>query len=63
MAKKKKVALEDLMKNEAPATPQLITETLEKNYMPYRVNNAYQTIPLNQQKDAKELRFLLSNAP
>ena len=38
MAKKKKVAVEDLMKNEAPATPQLITETLEKNYMPYAMS-------------------------
>ena len=38
MAKKKKVAAEDLMKNEAPATPQLITETLEKNYMPYAMS-------------------------
>jgi DNA gyrase subunit A len=38
MAKKKKVVAEDLIKNEAPATPQLITETLEKNYMPYAMS-------------------------
>ena len=38
MAKKKKTSAEDLKKIEAPATPQLITETLEKNYMPYAMS-------------------------
>ncbi|MBE6635094.1 MAG: topoisomerase IV [Ruminococcaceae bacterium] len=39
MAKKKKtVSIDDLKKNEAPATPQPITETLEKNYMPYAMS-------------------------
>ena len=38
MAKKKKILVEDLKKNEAPATPQMITETLEKNYMPYAMS-------------------------
>ncbi len=38
MAKKKNNAIEDLKKNEAPATPQLITDTLEKNYMPYAMS-------------------------
>ena len=37
MAKKKK-ALESPMENEAPATIQPITETLEKNYMPYAMS-------------------------
>ena len=38
MAKRKKILVEDLKKNEAPATPQMITETLEKNYMPYAMS-------------------------
>ena len=38
MAKKKTGVNVDPMKNEAPATPQLITETLEKNYMPYAMS-------------------------
>ena len=38
MAKKKKLAIEDLKQNEAPATEQPITETLEKNYMPYAMS-------------------------
>jgi len=38
MAKKKTGVYVDPMKNEAPATPQLITETLEKNYMPYAMS-------------------------
>ncbi len=38
MAKKKKVSVEDLMQNEAPVTVQPITETLEKNYMPYAMS-------------------------
>ena len=38
MAKKKKIAAEDLKQNEAPATLQPITETLEKNYMPYAMS-------------------------
>ncbi len=37
MAKKKKQE-ENLMENEAPATIQPITETLEKNYMPYAMS-------------------------
>ena len=37
MAKKKKV-VEDPMENEAVATEQPITETLEKNYMPYAMS-------------------------
>ena len=35
MAKKKTKIVEDPELNEAPATEQPITETLEKNYMPY----------------------------
>ena len=38
MARKKKKNEEDLKLNEAVATPQLITETLEKNYMPYAMS-------------------------
>ncbi len=38
MAKKKKVSAEELKQNEAPATIQPITETLEKNYMPYAMS-------------------------
>ena len=38
MAKKKKISAEELMQNEAPATIQPITETLEKNYMPYAMS-------------------------
>lgn len=39
MAKKKKdISVEELKENEAPATPQPITETLEKNYMPYAMS-------------------------
>ena len=38
MAKKKKVSIEDLKQNEAPSTIQPITETLEKNYMPYAMS-------------------------
>ena len=38
MAKKKKISIEDLKQNEAPATEQPITETLEKNYMPYAMS-------------------------
>ena len=38
MAKKKKISIEDLKQNEAPSTVQLITETLEKNYMPYAMS-------------------------
>ena len=38
MAKKKKISIEDLKQNEAPATIQPITETLEKNYMPYAMS-------------------------
>ena len=38
MAKKKKISLEDLKQNEAPSTIQPITETLEKNYMPYAMS-------------------------
>ena len=37
MAKKKKQE-ENLMENEAPAMLQPITETLEKNYMPYAMS-------------------------
>ena len=37
MAKKKK-QIENVMENEAPATLQPITETLEKNYMPYAMS-------------------------
>ena len=36
--KKKKQDLKDLKQNEAVPTPQLITETLEKNYMPYAMS-------------------------
>lgn len=38
MAKKKKQDPKDLKINEKPATPQLITDTLEKNYMPYAMS-------------------------
>ena len=38
MAKKKTKIIEDPKLNEAPATEQLITETLEKNYMPYAMS-------------------------
>lgn len=38
MAKKKKNAVEELKQNESPATLQPITETLEKNYMPYAMS-------------------------
>ena len=38
MAKKKTQIIEDPKLNEAPATEQLITETLEKNYMPYAMS-------------------------
>ena len=38
MAKKKTKIIEDPKQNEAPATEQLITETLEKNYMPYAMS-------------------------
>ena len=38
MAKKKKISAEELKQNEAPATIQPITETLEKNYMPYAMS-------------------------
>ena len=38
MAKKKTKIIEDPKMNEAPATEQLITETLEKNYMPYAMS-------------------------
>ncbi|MBQ2738520.1 MAG: topoisomerase IV, partial [Clostridia bacterium] len=38
MAKKKKNQTEELLENEAPATLQPITETLEKNYMPYAMS-------------------------
>jgi len=39
MAKKKKINDQiDFTQNEAPATPQPITETLEKNYMPYAMS-------------------------
>ena len=38
MAKKKKADTKDLILNESVATPQPITETLEKNYMPYAMS-------------------------
>ena len=38
MAKKKTKIIVDPTLNEAPATEQLITETLEKNYMPYAMS-------------------------
>ena len=38
MAKKKKQDLKDLKENESVATIQSITETLEKNYMPYAMS-------------------------
>ena len=38
MAKKKKAEIKDLKENESVATPQPITETLEKNYMPYAMS-------------------------
>ncbi len=38
MAKKKTKTVEEPMLNEAPATEQPITETLEKNYMPYAMS-------------------------
>ena len=38
MAKKKKVEQEDVLHNQAEPTIQLITETLEKNYMPYAMS-------------------------
>ncbi len=38
MAKKKKISVEDVKLNEAPATLQPITEILEKNYMPYAMS-------------------------
>ena len=38
MAKKKKQAVKDLKENESVATVQPITETLEKNYMPYAMS-------------------------
>lgn len=38
MAKKKKAEIKDLILNESAATPQPITETLEKNYMPYAMS-------------------------
>ena len=38
MAKKKSKIIEDPKVNEAPATEQPITETLEKNYMPYAMS-------------------------
>jgi len=38
MAKKKTKIIEDPKLNEAPATEQLITDTLEKNYMPYAMS-------------------------
>ena len=38
MAKKKKISAEELKQSEAPATVQPITETLEKNYMPYAMS-------------------------
>lgn len=38
MAKKKKLLAEEIKKNEAEATLQPITETLEKNYMPYAMS-------------------------
>lgn len=38
MAKKKKIEQEDVLQNQAEPTIQLITETLEKNYMPYAMS-------------------------
>ena len=38
MAKKKIKAVENPLENEAVATAQPITETLEKNYMPYAMS-------------------------
>ena len=38
MAKKKKQDVKDLKLNESVATLQPITETLEKNYMPYAMS-------------------------
>lgn len=38
MAKRKKISVEELKRTEAPATLQPITETLEKNYMPYAMS-------------------------
>ena len=40
MARKKKTSalIENFKENEAPATPQPITQTLEKNYMPYAMS-------------------------
>ena len=38
MAKKKKIDKEEIKLPEAPATPQPITETLVKNYMPYAMS-------------------------
>ena len=38
MAKKKKVEQEDVLHNQAEPTIQLITDTLEKNYMPYAMS-------------------------
>jgi DNA gyrase subunit A len=38
MAKKKKQGIDSLTANESPATVQPITETLEKNYMPYAMS-------------------------
>ncbi len=38
MAKKKKQEIADIMENESVATEQPITETLEKNYMPYAMS-------------------------
>ncbi|MBQ1260695.1 MAG: topoisomerase IV [Clostridia bacterium] len=38
MAKKKKTEIVDPLLNEAAATEQLITDTLEKNYMPYAMS-------------------------
>ncbi|MBR2931033.1 MAG: topoisomerase IV [Clostridia bacterium] len=38
MARKKKSEVVDLKANEAPASPQLITDTLVKNYMPYAMS-------------------------
>ena len=38
MARKKKIEQEDVLQNQAEPTVQLITETLEKNYMPYAMS-------------------------
>ena len=38
MAKKKKIEQEDVLHNQAEPTIQLITDTLEKNYMPYAMS-------------------------